>query len=60
MSEDKAAWKEAYLALRAYTVSNNGANARRKRLSTDRLKELGLLTKSGGLRAEDARVNTAP
>ena len=49
----RAAWKVAYLALRAYCSNNNGTNASRKRLATERLKELGLLTKTGGLRAGD-------
>ena len=53
LPQDQAAWKEAYLALRAYYSNNNGANARRKRESTERLKELKLLTKTGGLKAGD-------
>ena len=50
-----AAWKEAYLALRAYYSNNNGANVTRRRNATDRLKEMGLLTKTGGVRANDRK-----
>ena len=53
LPQDQAAWKEAYLALRAYYWNNNGENARRKRESVERLKELKLLTKTGGLKASD-------
>ena len=35
-------WREAYLALRAYTSNNNGANARRYRAAKDQLKKLRL------------------
>ena len=50
---ESEAWKEAYLALRAYYSNNNGANAKRKRDAVERLKELKLLTKTGGLKAGD-------
>jgi len=53
LPQDQAAWKEAYLALRAYYSNNNGANSRRKRESVERLKKLKLLTKTGGLKASD-------
>ncbi|KKK84182.1 hypothetical protein LCGC14_2785920 [marine sediment metagenome] len=42
---ESEAWKEAYLALRAYYSNNNGANAKRKREAIERLKDLKLLTK---------------
>ncbi|MDK1046405.1 MAG: hypothetical protein QGM45_12080 [Anaerolineales bacterium] len=48
-----SAWKEAYLALRAYYSNNNGANARRKRDATEKLIELKLLSKAGGLKIDD-------
>ena len=49
------AWKEAYLALRAYHSNNNGANARRKRDAMEKLIELKLLSKAGGLRISDQK-----
>ena len=36
------AWREAYLALRAYYSNNNGENSRRKRAATDKLKDMKL------------------
>lgn len=42
LREDCEAWREAYLALRAYYSNNNGENARRKRAAIERLKELKL------------------
>ncbi len=53
MGDQREAWKEAYLALRAYYSNNNGANTRRKRAATEKLKDLKLLTKIGGLKASD-------
>ena len=37
------AWREAFLATRAYYSNNNGPNAKRKREAVARLKELRLI-----------------
>ena len=42
LADEAAAWREAYLALKAYHSNNSGENSRRKRAATDRLKELRL------------------
>ena len=43
IAQERDAWQEAFLALRAYSSNNNGENSVRKRAAIDRLKELGLL-----------------
>lgn len=42
LEQQVAAWREAYLAHKAYKANNNGENARRNRAATDKLKELKL------------------
>lgn len=39
---ERSAWREAYLALKAYHSNNNGPNAKRKRAATERLKDMKL------------------
>lgn len=41
--EERDAWKEAFLATRAYHRNNTGPNAKRYREARERLKELKLL-----------------
>ena len=40
---ERDAWQEAFLALRAYSSNNNGENSRRHHAAINKLKELKLL-----------------
>lgn len=43
MNTDRAAWKEAFLATRAYYSNNNGENSKRHHEAVKRLKEMRLI-----------------